>query len=80
MPEVNQRRLRYFPDFRWPVQRVLLEADSAQFHDQMLARADDRQRQELLESHGDTVIRTTWTGITTRPDRVVARVREALAA
>jgi hypothetical protein len=27
-----------------------------------VARADDRQRQELLESHGDTVIRTTWTG------------------
>jgi very-short-patch-repair endonuclease len=80
MPAVNQRHLRYFPDFRWPVQRVLLEADSAQFHDQMLARADDRRRQELLESHGDTVIRTTWTGITTRPDRVVARVREALAA
>jgi hypothetical protein len=27
MPEVNQRRLRYFPDFRWPAQRVLLAAD-----------------------------------------------------
>jgi very-short-patch-repair endonuclease len=80
MPEVNQRRLRYFPDFRWPGQRVLLEADSAQFHDQMLARADDRRRQEVLEAHGDTVIRTTWTEITTRPDRVVARVRDALAA
>jgi hypothetical protein len=80
MPEVNQRRLRYFPDFRWPAERVLLEADSIQFHDQMLARADDRHRQVLLEDHGDTVIRTTWTEIATRPDRVVRRVREALAA
>jgi very-short-patch-repair endonuclease len=80
MPEVNQRRLRYFPDFRWPAQRVLLEADSARFHDQMLARADDFHRQRELETHGDTVIRTTWTEITTRPDRVVARVRDALAA
>jgi hypothetical protein len=79
MPEVNQRRLRFFPDFRWPAQRVLLEADSTQFHDQMLARADDRRRQELLEHHGDTVIRTTWTEITTRPGKVVARVRGALS-
>ena len=78
MPEVNQRRLRYFPDFRWHAQRVLLEADSARFHDQMLARADDFTRQRELEAHGDTVVRTTWAEITTRPDRVVARVRAAL--
>jgi very-short-patch-repair endonuclease len=80
MPEVNQRRLRFFPDFRWPAERVLLEADSKRFHDQMLARADDRVRQELLEDHGDTVVRTTWAEATTRPDRVVRRVREALLA
>ena len=78
MPEVNQSRLRYFPDFRWPAQRVVLEADSAQFHDQMLARADDIRRQRVLETHGDTVIRTTWTETTTRPGKVVARIREAL--
>jgi very-short-patch-repair endonuclease len=56
----------------------VLEADSAQFHDQMLARADDRHRQQVLEDRGDTVIRTTWTEITTRPGKGVARVREAL--
>jgi putative AbiEi antitoxin of type IV toxin-antitoxin system/uncharacterized protein DUF559 len=78
MPEVNQGHLRYFPDFRWPTQRVVLEADSTQFHDQMLARADDFHRQRELEAHGDTVIRTTWTQVTTRPGVVVARVREAL--
>ncbi len=78
MPEVNQRHLRFFPDFRWPAQRVLLEADSTKFHDQMLARADDFHRQRELEAHGDTVVRTTWAEITTRPDRVVARVRAAL--
>jgi very-short-patch-repair endonuclease len=80
MPEVNQSQLRYFPDFRWRDQRVILEADSKQFHDQMLARADDFRRQEVLEDHGDTVIRTTWNEITTRPDRVVRRVRGALSS
>lgn len=79
-PEVNQRRLRYFPDFRWPAQHVLLEADSRQFHDQMLARADDVRRQDVLEAHGDTVVRATWTEVTTRPDKVVRRVREALSS
>jgi very-short-patch-repair endonuclease len=80
IPDVNQRHLRYFPDFRWPAQRVLLEADSTQFHDQMLARADDFRRQRVLEEHGDTVLRTTWTEITTRPGKMIARVRAALAA
>jgi very-short-patch-repair endonuclease len=59
---------------------VLLEADSAQFHDQMLARADDFRRQHVLEEHGDTVIRTTWVEVATKPGAVVRRVRLALGA
>jgi very-short-patch-repair endonuclease len=78
MPEVNQSRLRFFPDFRWPAQRVILEADSKRFHDQMLARADDFRRQRVLEAHGETVIRTTWVEAVTKPGAVVRRVRQAL--
>ncbi len=77
-PEVNQSRLRYFPDFRWPDRRVILEADSRTFHDQMLARADDTTRQRVLEAHGETVIRTTWAEAVTKPGAVVRRVRAAL--
>ncbi len=80
MPEVNQSRLRYFPDFRWPGQGVILEADSKKFHDQMLARADDTTRQRILEAHGETVIRTTWAEAVTKPGAVVRRVRHALDA
>jgi very-short-patch-repair endonuclease len=79
-PEVNQPHAGYVPDFRWPEQRVTLEADSAQFHDHLLARADDAQRQAFLEVNGETVLRTTWREITTRPDRLVARVRAALSS
>jgi very-short-patch-repair endonuclease len=80
MPEVNQSRLRFFPDFHWPAQRVILEADSKQFHDQMLARADDFRRQRVLEAHGESVIRTTWVEVVTKPGAVVRRVRQALEA
>jgi very-short-patch-repair endonuclease len=79
-PEVNRANGRYVPDFRWPEFGVILEADSVRFHDHLLARADDAERQAVLERRGDTVVRTTWAEITTRPGAVVARVRGAMAA
>lgn len=79
-PDVNCREGVYVPDFRWSAPRVILEADSRRFHEHLLARADDGARQAVLEASGFTVLRTTWREITTRPDRVVARVRAALAA
>jgi len=78
MPEVNAPQQRYYPDFRWTARRVILEADGARFHEQMLARADDARRQRDLETRGFTVLRTTWREVTLRPDRVVAHVRAAL--
>jgi very-short-patch-repair endonuclease len=79
-PEVNRANGRYVPDFRWPDYGVILEADSVRFHDHLLARADDAQRQTVLEARGDIVVRTTWAEITTRPGAAVRRVREAMAA
>ena len=67
------------PDFRWPVHRVILEADSRRFHDHLLARADDKARQAALEAAGETVLRTTWRETVTRPHAVIARVRAVLA-
>jgi hypothetical protein len=60
-PEVNVpirvggRRL--IPDFRWPEQRLILEADGARWHDPVA----DAERQALLEAHGERVLRVTWT-------------------
>ena len=76
----TQPYLGYVPDFRWPEQRVILEADSRQFHDHLLARADDKARQAVLEAAGETVLRTNWREAVTRPHAVVARVRAALEA
>ncbi len=58
---------RTVPDFRWPEQRLVLEADGAAWHDNPLAREDDAERQALLEAHGERVLRVTWAQAITRP-------------
>ena len=62
---------RIVPDFRWPEQRLVIEADGPH-HDDPLARADDLERQRLLEASGDRVLRVTW-------EQAIARQRETLA-
>jgi hypothetical protein len=48
------------PDFRWPAERLIVEADGGQWHDHELARQDDAERQAFLEAHGERLIRVTW--------------------
>ena len=48
------------PDFRWAEQQVIVEADGARWHDDPIARADDLERQRLLERSGETVLRVRW--------------------
>ena len=43
----------------------------------MLARADDAIKQAVFEDLGYTVSRTSWAEITSRPDRMISRVRAA---
>jgi len=65
------------PDFRWPEQRLVLEADSTTWHDNPLARADDAERQALLEADGERVLRVTWAQAIARPGPTLARLRAA---
>ena len=80
-PQVNEAlRLsgrRVVPDFRWPEQRLVIEADGAAWHDNKLAREDDAERQALLEAHGDRVLRVTWDQAIARPGQTLARIRAA---
>jgi very-short-patch-repair endonuclease len=81
-PQVNQP-LRfadrtYYPDFRWPEQHLIVEADGRQFHEQPLARADDAARQAFLEARGERVLRVTWRQATLRPRRTRAHIEAAL--
>jgi hypothetical protein len=77
-PEVNQPLLlagrRVVPDFRWPDQQVVLEADGARWHDNAIARQDDAERQALLEAHGERVLRVTWKEAVRQPRETIARI------
>ena len=68
---------RVVPDFRWPEQRLVVEADGAAWHDHKLAREDDAERQALLEAHGDRVLRVTWDQAIVRGPQTLARIRAA---
>jgi Protein of unknown function (DUF559) len=72
-PDVNKPIVvdgrRVIPDFRWPAQRLIVEADGAAWHD----RALDAERQALLEAHGERVLRVSWKQATLHPAATVAR-------
>jgi hypothetical protein len=69
---------RVIPDFRWPEQRLVVEADGAAWHDNPIARKDDGERQALLEAAGERVLRVTWAQAVGRPARTIERVRAAV--
>lgn len=80
-PEVNVPLVlagrRVVPDFRWPSQRLVVEADGAAWHDDRLSREDDAERQALLEAHGERVLRVTWEQAIARPRETLSRIRAA---
>ncbi len=80
-PEVNVPLMvagrRVIPDFRWPEQRLIVEADGAAWHDNEIARADDAERQALLEAHGERIVRITWSQAITRRQETLARLAAA---
>jgi len=67
---------RIVPDFRWPQQRLVIEADGPH-HDDPLERAADRERQAILEAAGYRVVRITWDQAIARPAATLRRIGEA---
>lgn len=65
------------PDFRWPEQRLIIEADGAEWHDDRLTREDDAEKQALLEAHGERVLRITWQQAIARHSQTLERIRAA---
>jgi hypothetical protein len=68
---------KVIPDFRWPAQHLVVEADGAAWHGGKLAREDDAERQALLEAHGERVVRLTWAQVVARPRETLVRLRAA---
>jgi hypothetical protein len=65
------------PDFRWPGEQLVVEADGAAWHDHKLAREDDAERQAVLEAHGERVLRITWGQAVSKPVETIARLHAA---
>ena len=80
-PDVNQpirlQGRRIVPDFRWPDQHLVIEADGAEWHDDRLTREDDAERQAILEAHGERVIRVTWAQAIAHRTQTLERIRAA---
>jgi hypothetical protein len=66
-------------DFCWPAARLVVEADGFAFHSDRAAYRNDRARMNELERLGWRVLRFTWEDVMSRPDHVVALIRECLA-
>ncbi len=78
-PDVNKPLggLNFTPDFRWPDQRLVIEADSKNWHDDPIAQQDDATRQAILEAHGERVIRVTWKQTVTSATQTLQRIQAA---
>jgi hypothetical protein len=80
-PDVNKPMVvegrRVVPDFRWPDERLVVEADGRAWHDNEIAREDDAERQALLEAHGESVVRVTWNQAIANASQTLARLRSA---
>ncbi len=79
-PDVNRRLVvggtPYFPDMRWPAERVILEIDSP-WHDGRIAHELDDARQAALEAAGERVLRTRLEHVIRDPQQLVARLTAA---
>ena len=61
-------------DFCWADRRLIVEADSFEFHRSRRAFEADRRRDQLLRARGWTTVRITWRQLNERPDEVLAAV------
>lgn len=81
MPDVNRPLIlhgrKVIPDFRWPEQKLIVEADGAAWHDNKLAREDDAERQALLEASGERIVRVTWDQAVARSAETIRRLESA---
>jgi very-short-patch-repair endonuclease len=65
-------------DFLYRAARLVIEADSKQYHGNWLATEADHRRDKLLIAAGYQVIRTNWHELIEEPELLVNAVRAVL--
>jgi predicted transcriptional regulator of viral defense system len=74
---VHTREGPFEVDFCWPDRRLIVEADSFEFHRTRKAFENDRRRDQLLVESGWTPVRITWRQVDENPDQVKRCVQTA---
>lgn len=68
----------FYPDFYWPEQRLIGEADGRLKYLDAAAITMEKQREQVLRDLGYGIVRWLGSEIHTRPDLVLARIARAL--
>jgi Protein of unknown function (DUF559) len=66
-------------DFVWRDARLVVEVDGAAFHDGLVDRRHDEERDQRLEADGWTVRRFRWHDIVSNPAPVADEIRQLLS-
>jgi very-short-patch-repair endonuclease len=66
-------------DFLWRDARLIVEADSREFHDTAAAFEQDRKREQRFQSADWRVTRCTWNQVEREPRRLVGTIRALVA-
>jgi very-short-patch-repair endonuclease len=74
-PHTNQVVAGHEVDIFWPDQRLIVELDGREYHDDEDAFEDDRDKDADLVAAGFRVVRVTWNRLTQEPEREAARLR-----
>ncbi|HET7445258.1 MAG TPA: hypothetical protein VFJ57_11415 [Solirubrobacterales bacterium] len=80
LPDVNVKVGPWEVDFRWSVQRVVVETDFFDYHRGSQAFEDDHQRELDLRLRGYTVRRYTGAQLTGYPAEIAGELGEVLRA
>ncbi len=78
-PVMGQPLHGYIADALFPVERVIVELDSREFHMGAIPFEDDRDRDADMLAHRFVTVRMTWERIEERPRREAARLHKILA-
>lgn len=79
-PLVNTRVNGYELDALFAAQKLIVELDGWEFHNDRTAFADDRERDSEMLKSGYATMRVTWERLRDTPGREAARLREILSA
>lgn len=75
---INEPVLGYIADFLDPALRLILEVDGYRTHGTWVAFQDDRTRQNVLVTHGYTVLRYTAHDVRTRLGSILDEIAEVV--